>query len=303
MKITIKKIRIKLLFLLESLFEKFSDLIGYRMKKIEGKSFFHFLKINKRFKDIHSGKRCFILGNGPSTKEIDFSLLSNEYVMTVNQAARNENFSKLKTDYHFWADPCFFNLDLEKAENRELLNQMLKVNTKDNKPECFFPVYQKEYIEKTGLNKELKINFFCNGSELSKNFNRKNDFTHLIPSFHTVVQYAIFLADYMGFSEIYLLGCETTSIFTSIKSRLDLQFENDYGYELSENEQKRMRDLNDKRKYSQELYSNYRSVTDYALLKQYCEHHGHKLVNCTPVSLIESVPRMRFEDVLAQPKS
>ncbi len=42
------------------------------------------LNKNKKFKNIHKGNRCFILGNGLSLKQQDLTLLKNEYVFTVN---------------------------------------------------------------------------------------------------------------------------------------------------------------------------------------------------------------------------
>jgi len=38
-----------------------------------------------RFHDIHRGDRCFILGNGPSLKRTDLSLIRNEYTFGMNR--------------------------------------------------------------------------------------------------------------------------------------------------------------------------------------------------------------------------
>lgn len=37
------------------------------------------------FKDIHQGQRCFIIGNGPSLKKMDLSLLRNEFTIGMNR--------------------------------------------------------------------------------------------------------------------------------------------------------------------------------------------------------------------------
>jgi hypothetical protein len=39
----------------------------------------------KGYKDIHSGKRCFIIGNGPSLKQMDLSPLRNEFTFGLNR--------------------------------------------------------------------------------------------------------------------------------------------------------------------------------------------------------------------------
>lgn len=42
-------------------------------------------KALQKFQDIHSGKRCFILGNGPSLKQTDLSKLKNEFTFGMNR--------------------------------------------------------------------------------------------------------------------------------------------------------------------------------------------------------------------------
>jgi hypothetical protein len=37
------------------------------------------------YKDIHQGKRCFVMGNGPSLRQTDLSKLKNEYTIGVNR--------------------------------------------------------------------------------------------------------------------------------------------------------------------------------------------------------------------------
>lgn len=39
----------------------------------------------KRYKDIHRGERCFIIGNGPSLNLTDLSLLENEFTFGMNR--------------------------------------------------------------------------------------------------------------------------------------------------------------------------------------------------------------------------
>ncbi len=39
----------------------------------------------KAFKDIHKGKRAFIIGNGPSLKRTDLSKLKNEFTFGMNR--------------------------------------------------------------------------------------------------------------------------------------------------------------------------------------------------------------------------
>jgi hypothetical protein len=38
-----------------------------------------------KYKDIHQGRRCFVMGNGPSLKQTDLSKLRNEFTIGVNR--------------------------------------------------------------------------------------------------------------------------------------------------------------------------------------------------------------------------
>ena len=77
------------------------------------------LNRNKVFKNQFKGKRCFILGNGPSLNNVNFSDLKDEYVFCVNQINRRPDFKELHSNFHFWADPNFFDINLNKPEDRE----------------------------------------------------------------------------------------------------------------------------------------------------------------------------------------
>lgn len=44
------------------------------------------IRLLSTFKDIHQGKRCFIIGNGPSLKNTDLSKLKGEYTFGMNRA-------------------------------------------------------------------------------------------------------------------------------------------------------------------------------------------------------------------------
>ena len=257
-----------------------------------------YLKENKKFKELHKGERCFILGNGPSLKTEDLKTLENEYVFSVNQISRHPDFEYIKPTYHFWADANFFDIDENKPEDLELLEIMKKVKTTDNSPFCFFPVQQRDFIEKYELEKELKIAYFASGMLFPEGFNGKIDYTKFVPGFGTVVQWCVTMAIYMGFSEIYLLGCDNTSILTTIKSALKRNDDNDYGYSVTENERKRMEGLLEKQSLEAYVNSYLETLKGYRYLFDYCEKRNIKLVNCSSTSVIDSIPRDTLTNVL-----
>jgi hypothetical protein len=260
------------------------------------------LQKNRAFKDMHRGERCFIIGNGPSLKELDFSLLEHEITFTVNQLARSPEFPKLKTNYHMWVDGTFFRLQPDRLEDMELLQVMRSVNSGDHHPTVFYSLEAKDMIDRFDLTSEININYFD-----SVNFNTNKalkysiDFCHAVPNFGTVVQYAICLAVYMGFKEIYLLGCDCTGFISIAQAKLRTMKQSGYGYEISTNEKKRMERINDERPMHLELIWQAQIMVEYGLLADYCTRHGTKLLNATSGGLLETLPRTNLVTTLRQP--
>lgn len=282
--------------------DKISDvLFGIKNAVTNLKYAFHSepeLKENKKFENKYKGKRCFIVGNGPSLKMQDLSLLENEYVFTVNQAIRNENFVKMKSNFHFWADANFFIIDENKPEDMELLGTMKSVNKGNENIEVFFPLEQKDFVKKFELDKSLNVNYFSSALCMTEKYRKKIDFTKAIPMYGTVVQWCIIAAIYMGFSEIYLLGCDNTSLMVTLKSALNVNDDDDYAYHISENEKKRMENLIDRNGLESYTEAYLGTLKDYRIIYGYCRRNNISLVNCSAQTVIDSVPREKFEDVI-----
>lgn len=257
---------------------------------------------NLRFKNIHKGHRCFILGNGPSLNDEDLSCLEKEYVFTVNQIARHKDFKKVNSNYHFWADPVFFKVDNNKPGDMEMLESMRMVNMDGNVPQCFFPIEQVGFIKQYNLDNDISANYFATGLQTYEGFDETIDYTKFVPEFGTVVMWCITMAVYMGFSEIYLLGCDTTGIITTINSALNNIDNSTYAYQVTENEKSRLKDILNKVPLTICIEAQLNTLLQYDRLYKYCKNRGIKLVNCSSKTIIESVPRMRLNDVLEEGK-
>lgn len=261
------------------------------------------LRKNLKYKGAYSGKRCFIMGNGPSLKQQDLTLLHDEYVFTVNQAVRNQHFKDIKSDFHFWVDVNFFDIDKNNPEDMELLNTMKMVNEVNKDTQNFFPIDKKGFVEEFGLDKCLNVNYFYPILYLTETSDIKTDFTKPVTVFGTVVQECIIAAMYMGFSEIYLLGCDNTSLMVTLKSALKSNDNDDYAYEITENEKKRMENLIKKNGIEEYTRSYLDNLKAYRILGNQCQKNGIKLVNCSAQTVIDSIPREKYEDVIARKKA
>lgn len=258
---------------------------------------FQLISKNKKFKNIHRGERCFVFGNGPSLKDVDFSLFKDEYVFTVNQLARRADYCKLNANYHLWSDFNFFD---ETNITEELIDSMKNVNVGQNRVQCFFPADVEPFLVKHGIATAIDCNYFKIRTSFYDGFDEKIDFSKFMPSLSTVVHYAIFLAIYMGFSEIYLLGVDTTQIMVQIKSFLQENDENDYSYEVTKSEKKRMENLLQQHSLESYACGFWHLLSTYRTLNQYCQKRGIRLINCSKVTTIDSIARIPLEHVLCE---
>jgi len=257
------------------------------------------VKLNKAFYNKYAGKRCFIVGNGPSVNKQDLSYLENEYVFTVNQMMRDERFPMLKSDFHVIADPLYFNLDLSNEYNKKIVELLKKITTENNRPECFFPLQAKPFIDKLQLD-NLSINYFFPVFNIYDNYDKKIDYTKPVPGFYNVVQYAVTLAIYCGFSEIYLLGCDMTG-YREVEENTCNNYEDKHCYHLTEEEKK---NVLHKGRTCEEYFNGFAHMfSDYRRLAEYTADRGIKLVNVTEGGVLDSLPREKYEDIISAKES
>ncbi len=258
------------------------------------------LKANEQFKDSAVKKRCFVLGNGPSLRQVNFELLKDEDVITVNQAARHPDFKILRPRFHFWADPAFFDINPDLPGDRELLKAMQDINTGSHKPACFFPIQQQNFVERFRLSEKLDVHYFYSSParSLSPKFRRDFDFSTIVPAGYTVIMWGIMMAVYAGYKEIYLLGCDTTSIIVNLKSLLQQNDNEDYGYDISLNEKERLERMVRRQGAQAQAKAFLQTLREYGWLYQYCKRRGISLINCSAITVVDSLPRKNLESVL-----
>lgn len=247
---------------------------------------------NKKYYNIHLGKRCFILGNGPSLNNVEFSTLENEYIFTVNRLMLHSEFRKLHSNYHIWMDPAGFEMEVyldEMKSLRELGNPIL-----------FVPSYTLDYCKTTGLDTTLNISYI---TALNPRIHSKwiqTDISKVIPSAINVIHHAIICACYMGFKEIYLLGCDATLMNDAFKKLLNEQAEPLHCYGTTEEESHTTTKVIESGSFPESLSCYTEMFYAYKYIHEYCVMNGIKLVNLSEKTLIDSIPRDKFENIITQ---
>lgn len=253
------------------------------------------LKKNISLKDKYKGRRCFIIGNGPSTKSQDLTLLRNEIVFTVNYFTNSDIFPEVFSNYHFWMDPNLFRVKENFREEEYLISSILRAKTSNNNPICIFPIAQKHFIQEHNIDKDLDILYVCPKlGFMYEGFDERIELTRFIPQFGTVVQLCIITAIYMGMENIILIGCDNTGIVNSINSLVGTLDNIKYSYPLTSIEKTRMRNGALRNGIEREVFSYLQDIKGFRILNEYCNKRNINLVNASASTVIDSLRRVEY---------
>lgn len=153
----------------------------------------------KKYKDAYKGKRCFIIGNGPSLKAEDLEKLhqNNEITFASNKIYKIFEQTNWRPDFYFCTDQWLF-----RTETKDILNMEPKI--------CSF--YNYAFCNGTVLwISDEKILPIYNMTEQPSPL-RMPRFSKDLSIYHVdgrSVTYAMLQAAfYMGFDKVYLLGMD-----------------------------------------------------------------------------------------------
>lgn len=225
-------------------------------------------KANIKFKNIHVGERCFILGTGPSLKKLEYKHLKDEITFGVNFLYKGEIINHIKPQYYCLYDPAFYTKHL--ADTVELIN---------NLPDTTFFMRTKAYdVIREVKNKKIYYQY-CNLFQYS-DYIRVNMTQNMTAPFNVVLG-CIQTAIYMGFKEIYLLGCDFNS-FASPKA--------EHFYDKGEAPSRKISIGFELKYYSMVSYHHY-------ALNKYAKENNIRIYNITPNSLLDAYERKNIDDI------
>ena len=163
----------------------------------------------QKFKNKYSGERVFILGNGPSLEKTPLHSLVDEYTFGVNNIANI--FDKTK-----WRPSFYLAIHAPPNIPEENVFEVVDLDIP-----CFFPsselsyVPEEEHVERFDLvhlseKEDVDISPFRIDYESIEDHRDvwSNDVSEVVYHYTTVLYPAMQIADYMGFTEMYLLGCD-----------------------------------------------------------------------------------------------
>ena len=233
------------------------------------------LKSNLKYKDIHAGEQCFILGTGPSLKkltEAQVKFLSSEFIFGTNSSYKVDTVSLITPKYYALMDNLYW---------EEWSDTFSHVATRyKNDPPIFITDIRAKELTKqaSSIGQHIYVH--------SKKFpiTKMSDQLHEnIFGAMNVVSFSILVAMYMGFKKIYLLGCDYNSFCAK-------------GYGHAYDDKSEVSQSN----YNLAFYLKFYHITTefHYLIEKLARSKNIEIINITPDSLLDAYRSQSAEDVL-----
>jgi uncharacterized Rossmann fold enzyme len=242
---------------------------------------------NRRLHMRHADRqRCFVIGNGPSLKDMDLSILADEVTIGANSFYKHKDAEAIGLDYLCIGDATFWE-DTEKAvEWHRIIASKMPDTT------MMFHADARALIARHELYPEHALHHYRHGITVSAPELVHFDFTKPLNVGHTAgSRLAIPLAFYLGFREIYLLGFDA--------SWLDAYEGSYHFYDTHQQWPEFDSQAADGRhpRYADQLINALRDFDSHALLAESASMHGVNIFNAGRGGRLDMYPRVDFESL------
>lgn len=232
---------------------------------------------NAAFKNIHDGERCFILGTGPSLNtltEAQVDRLKSEVVFGVNSFYKSAIGSALEPRYYALIDSFYWEVESWNSIFSEIASKYA-----GNPPIFITGTGAQHFIGNLGLSKP-SIYLYFKKYPTNK---MSAQITENLYATMNCVSTSILVAMYMGFKEIYLLGCDYNAFCSAGVGHCY-----DDKEELKDNP------------YNLAFYLKFYWITTefHYLTAKLANKLGVRVVNLTTGSLLDAYPRMPVGKVI-----
>ena len=246
-----------------------------------------------KFRNIHTGKRAFIIGNGPSINNQDLTLLKDEVTFVTNWFINHPQYNEIDPSYFCvsshemfggWGTP-------EPKANQDWLQQMLARAGNTHK---FFSFPFRDFLIGDGVFPADQCDFLLFDRpkyQVDEKSDINLDLTQPMDDGYTgIVTFCLPLAHFMGIREIYLVGCDCDYGLTTPDAPKS------YFYDYSKHTTKTTSHEGLKRVWA----DNGPIFQTYEIVRNRFLQDGIQIINCTDGGRLEVFPRARFEDIVAQ---
>ena len=226
------------------------------------------------YKDKYKGRRCFLIGNGPSLQAEDLTRLHENGEITF---AFNRIYNIF--DNTPWR-PTFYI-----SQDEKMLSGCVDVVNQLPLPIKFIPI-QLHWYHGIDIHDALYFNMIGQTSEDPEMYCFSDDVSHTVYNSSTGMYTAAQFAAYMGFSEIYFIGVDH-HFQISRNNKGEIVVDNSVKDYFSD-------------KYNQDKSQLYipnteKSTLTYLAMKKHCDQRGIKVCNATRGGKLEVFQRVDFD--------
>lgn len=220
-----------------------------------------------KFQNIHQGKRCFIVGNGPSLRYDDLESLHKHHEITfsVNRGYMAFPYTKWRPDYYVVGDVL-------------ALAQFRKELLSDIDCDRFFLSNYDEFWEGVSDERICKL-YMAHAKDADEYIKFSDDIVKGCYAGRTIVYVCTQIAVYMGFTQIYLIGADCS--YTGAP-------QSDGNHFYKEQHADTIRSAG---------FEYEKVINDYQSAKRYADKHGIKIYNATRGGQLDIFERVDFDSI------
>lgn len=240
------------------------------------------LTANARLQGAYAGRRCFVLGNGPSLATADIQSLGGEITVVMNAFNQHPAMRLWQPAVHCMAEPA------SAYSNPELFRILEQCLTGYTSTTHVFPIEMKPLLESAGLLPPERLVFVMQDGRKAAEFDHI-DLTGPIPSAHDTSILAVSVAIAMGCDPIVLLGLDYD--WLSHRSIHEHFYDDTSVPWAAEN-------LN-RTPYLELMRAAVPCWEAHAALRRIAADSGQTILNATEGSFLDVYPTTSLDDVLA----
>lgn len=225
--------------------------------------------------------RCFIVGNGPSVKQQDLTLLRGETTFVMNSFFLHADYERIRPTFHCAVDPVAV------AGTESNLSWLRDFERHGGDTTLLFSIEGHELFRRHGLFANRNVHFILHSDQGCDTGRIHCDLTRPLPGVACVTLSCILTACYMGFREVYLLGCDHDWLGTP--SMVNHFYDKNPHY----SESIAMYPYETLLETTLSLWRSYRRVREFALGR------GTRIYNATRGGFLDVFPRVEYESLVS----
>jgi hypothetical protein len=259
-----------------------------------------FNKSNSNYKIKKIKKSCFIIGNGPSLKDIDIKKINEKYDTFVCNYFYVYNKKKIIPTFYTLTDGAYFSTNDDYRFKRKHGKDKVKIilqNIFDENSELttfLIPSVFKDQFNKTNIKFTNKVIFFKESNyPIEEYLPADINFNRAIPPSYNVLISNLCIAISLGYKNIYLLGADQ-----------DHNINESYAYKFSSFKKKLKKYIEKKNKHKYQLnhsntntlgfWSTYRSFKAFNNINKYAKKNKINIYNCSTRGILDVFKHKNF---------